>query len=101
MMLVERIRFASEFIEELAFHPLAGRLARLLLEQFDEQDDRRVPREFTLDEMSAKINTSPVMVCKLLSRFAGEGLIKVTRSSFELLDRKSLEKVSGPRHSFD
>ena len=101
MMLVERIRFASEFIEELAFHPLAGRLARLLLEQFEEQEDRRVPREFTLDEMSAKINTSPVMVCKLLSRFAGEGLIKVTRSSFELLDRKSLEKVSGPRHSID
>jgi hypothetical protein len=73
----------------------------LLLEQFDEQEDRQVPREFTLDEMSAKINTSPVMVCKLLSRFAGEGLIKVTRSSFELLDRKSLERVSGPRHSIE
>jgi CRP/FNR family cyclic AMP-dependent transcriptional regulator len=97
LMLVQRIRFASEFIEELAFHPLAGRLARLLLEQFNEQDDVRVARELTLDEMSARINTSPVMVCKLLSRFASDGLIKVSRTSFELLDRLELEKVCGPR----
>jgi CRP/FNR family cyclic AMP-dependent transcriptional regulator len=97
MMLVKRIRFASNFIEELAFHPLAGRLARLLLDQFNEQDDIRVARELTLDEMSARINTSPVMVCKLLSRFASDGLIKVSRTSFELLDRHELEKVCGPR----
>jgi CRP-like cAMP-binding protein len=97
MMLVGRIRLASEFIEELAFYPLAGRLAKLLLEQFEERDDVRVSREFTLDEMSAKINTSPVMVCKLLSRFADEGLIKVSRTSFELVDRSALKEVCGPR----
>jgi CRP-like cAMP-binding protein len=97
MMLVERIRIASGFIEELAFHPLASRVARLLLDQFDELDVNRVARELTLDEMSTKINTSPVMVCKLLYRFAADGLIKVNRTSFELLDRAELEKVCGPR----
>jgi CRP-like cAMP-binding protein len=97
MMLVGRIRLASDFLEELAFHPLAGRLARLLLEQFDEHEDTQVARDFTLDEMSAKINTSPVMVCKLLSRFAADGLIKVSRTTFELIDRSELVKVCGPR----
>jgi CRP-like cAMP-binding protein len=97
LMLVERIRMASDFLEELAFHPLAGRLARLLLEQFDEHEVAQVAREFTLDEMSAKINTSPVMVCKLLSRFAADGLIKVSRTTFELIDRSELVKVCGPR----
>ena len=64
------MRQASEFVEELAFQPVTGRLARLLLDQFKESDDPHIARQFTLDEMSTMIGTTPVMVCKLLSRFA-------------------------------
>lgn len=93
LLLVKRMRQASEFVEELAFQPVNGRLARLLLDQF-EDDDPQVARELTLDEMSTMIGTTPVMVCKLLSRFAAEGFVKVSRTQFELLDRLALEKIA-------
>ena len=93
LLLVQRMRQASEFVEELAFQPVTGRLARLVLDQF-EGDDPQVARELTLDEMSTMIGTTPVMVCKLLSRFAAEGYVKVSRTQLELLDRPALEKVS-------
>jgi CRP-like cAMP-binding protein len=94
LLLAKRIRQASEFVEELAFQPVTGRLARLLLNQFEDCDDTQVTRELTLDEMSTMIGTTPVMVCKLLSRFAAEGHVKVSRTQFELLDRPALEKIA-------
>lgn len=95
LLLVQRIRQASEFVEELAFQPVTGRLARLLLDQFEEGDDEQVARELTLDEMGTMIGSTPVMVCKLLSRFAAEGLVKVSRTQFELINRQELEKRAG------
>ena len=97
MLLARRIRQASVYIVELAFQPVHGRLARLLLEKFGEANDTQVAREFTLDEMSTMIGTTPVMVCKMLSRFAAEGLVKVSRTKFELLDRTELEKMAGKK----
>jgi CRP-like cAMP-binding protein len=97
LWLAGRIRQASEYVEELAFQPVHGRLARLLLDQFKVGDDTQVERELTLDEMSTMIGTTPVMVCKMLSRFAAEGLVKVSRTKFELLDRPELEKRAGKR----
>jgi CRP-like cAMP-binding protein len=94
LLLAKRIRQASEFVEELAFQPVTGRLARLLLDQFEDEDPH-IARELTLDEMSTMIGTTPVMVCKLLSRFAAEGYVKVSRTQFELLNRLELEKMAG------
>jgi CRP-like cAMP-binding protein len=95
MLLAHRIRQASEYVEELVFQPVHGRLARLLLDQFAVGDDTQVARELTLDEMSTVIGTTPIMVCKMLSRFAAEGLVKVSRTQFELLNRSELEKMAG------
>lgn len=94
LLLVQRMRQASEYVEELAFQPVTGRLARLLLDQFKESDDPHIARQFTLDEMSTRIGTTPVMVCKMLSRFAANGLIKVSRTEFELLNRVDLEQLA-------
>lgn len=95
LLLVQRMRQASEFVEELAFQPVTSRLAGLLLDQFEEGDDTHITRELTLNEMSTMIGTTPVMVCKMLSRFAAEGFIKVSRTEFELLNRSALEQVAG------
>jgi CRP/FNR family transcriptional regulator len=95
LLLVQRMRQASEFVEELAFQPVTGRLARLLLDQFKESDDPQVARQFTLDEMSTMIGTTPVMVCKMLSRFAASDLIKVSRTEFKMLNRSELERMAG------
>jgi len=95
LLLVKRIRQASKFVEDLVFQPVTGRLARLLLDQFEEGEDTHFPRELTLDEMSTMIGTTPVMVCKMLSRFAADGLIKVSRTEFELLNHSDLVKLAG------
>lgn len=57
-------------------------------------NDPQVARELTLDEMSTMIGTTPVMVCKILSSFADQGFVNVSRTQFELLDRSGLEKIS-------
>jgi len=93
LLLAQRIRQASGFVEELVFQPVSGRLARLLLDQF-EDDDPQIARELTLDEMSTMIGTTPVMVSKMLSSFAAEGFVKVSRTQFELLDRQGLETIA-------
>ena len=94
LMLMRRIRQASDFIEDLTFQPVAGRLARLIIAQFEDSTDLRIAREQTLDEMAAMIGTTPVMVCKILSRFAGDGLITVNRTEFEMTDKAAPEKIA-------
>lgn len=91
--MVRRMLRASEVIEGLAFQPIASRLARLLLEQAP-PDRQSVPRSLTLDELAARLGTSREVVCRALYRFAGEGLINVTRTEFTLTDRDGLARVA-------
>ena len=97
LMLMQRIRQASGFLEELTFHPVASRLAYLLLRQLEEADDNLITRNLSLDEMGAMIGTTPVMVCKQLYRFAENGLINVSRTEFQLTDQTGLERIAGSR----
>ncbi len=94
LLLVGRIRQASSLVEELSFHPLRARLARLLINQFDTANVPIASR-VSLEEMSTMMGTTPVMVCKMLSAFADNGLIKVSRTDIELFDRETLEKIAG------
>ena len=94
LLLMERIRQASRFVEELSFHPLRERLARFLLGQFDAAEAKRTSR-ISLEEMGTLLGTTPVMVCKILSSFADGGLIGVSRTDLELFDREALEKIAG------
>jgi CRP-like cAMP-binding protein len=94
-LLVQRIRHASEMVEDLAFHPVANRVARLLLKQHQQRGEAHVDRNLTLDEMATMTGTTPVMVCKILSQFADDGLIKVSRTEIEFIDRKELERMIG------
>jgi CRP/FNR family transcriptional regulator len=97
LMLMHRMRQASGFVEELTFLPVSGRLARLLINKFNHHNDDLVARDLSLDEMSTMIGTTPVMVCKLINRFAEDGLIKVSRTEFQLTDQPGLEEIAGPR----
>ncbi len=90
--MVRRMLRASEVIEGLAFQPIASRLARLLLDQIP-ADRPSVPRSLTLDELAARLGTSREVVCRALYRFAGDGLINVTRTEFTLTDRDGLSRL--------
>jgi len=96
-LLVQRIRQASQYVEELAFKPVIPRVAQLLLNQFENQPDGHIQREISLDEMSTMIGTTPVMVCKAISSLAAQGVIQVGRKDMTLLDRQGLKRISAMR----
>lgn len=95
IVLVRRMRQASSMVEDLAFHPVASRVARLLIKQYREIADDHITRSLTLDEMATMIGTTPVMVCKVLSSFASDELIKLSRTEFEFIDIEKLIEIAG------
>ncbi|KAF0106740.1 MAG: cyclic nucleotide-binding protein [Anaerolineaceae bacterium] len=93
-LMVKRMLHASEVIEGLAFQPVAGRLARLLLEFPGQAASGPTARSLTLDDMAARIGSTREMVCRFLQRFSDSGLIKITRTEFEITDREQLNSVA-------
>ena len=98
-LMIRRMMYASDILEEIAFQPVTGRLARLLLENYGDSADDTIARDWTLDEMAARIGTKREIVCRQLSRFAEEGAIQINRTEFKITDQSLLEtfarKVKG------
>ena len=92
-LMVKRMLRASAIVDELAFQPVAGRVARLLLESFPSGQDV-VPRHLTLDEMASRVGTTREMVCRILYRFAEAGAIQINRTEFVFTDRGILDDFS-------
>ena len=90
-LMVERMMRASRILEELAFQPVAGRLAHLLLEQFKDQSGDTLARDLTLDDMAARIGSTREMVCRHLYNLADQGAIQINRTKFKVTDQKLLE----------
>lgn len=97
-LVIRRVQRASDIVEELAFQPVAGRLARFLVDQFGELPEERVKREMTLDEMAAHIGTTREVVCRILHRFSNQGLIDITRTEFTFTDREQLTQLAQNEH---
>jgi len=93
-LMIQRMQRASAIVEELAFLPVSGRLARLLLDDFQSAGDVTIGRHLTLDEMAARVGTTREMVCRALYRFADKKLIDVTRTEFVLTDKDGLARVA-------
>ncbi len=93
-VLVEYMRRVREVVYGFAFHPVAGRLARLLLSRYPAGDDRPAPRDLTLDQMGEMVGTTRELISRTLHRFADEGLIRVNRMEFAFTDRSRLEELA-------
>ncbi len=93
-LMIQRMQRANVIVEALAFQPVSGRLARLLLEDFKNAGDAAIARHLTLDEMASRIGTTREMVCRALYRFADKKLIDVTRTEFALTDKDGLERIA-------
>lgn len=93
-LMIRRMQRASEILEEMAFQPVAARLARLLLEHFNSAGAPAVARRLTLEEMAARVGSTSEMICRALARFADRKLIEVTRTEFVLSDRAGLTQVA-------
>jgi CRP/FNR family transcriptional regulator len=93
-LMIQRVQLASEIVEKLAFHPVGGRLARLLLDQSERTEPGALPRDLTLDEMAARIGTTREVVSRFLHRFADNGIINITRTEFSITDHQKLENLA-------
>ncbi len=94
-LLVMRMKQASNIVESLAFQPVAGRLANLMLERYGNTGDDPVARDLTLDTMAAYVGTTREMVCRILYRFSDENLIHITRTEFSIKDQEGLAALAG------
>jgi len=92
--LVRAMRRVRELVYGFAFHPVAGRLARLLIHHYQPTDGHSVPRDLTLDEMAHSVGTTRELVSKTLHRFASEGIIHVNRVELTFLDKDKLERIA-------
>jgi CRP/FNR family transcriptional regulator len=95
--LIQRVQIASAIVEDLAFQPVAGRLAKMLLDAYGGKGSELLARDMTLDEMAARVGTTREMVCRLLYKFADEKWIDITRTEFRLIDQDELRQLSGAK----
>ena len=93
-LMIRRMMYASNILEEIAFQPVTGRLARLLLDNYGDSAGDIIDRDWTLDEMAARIGTKREIVCRQLSRFAEEGAIQINRTEFKITDQSLLENFA-------
>lgn len=94
LQLNQRMLEASKTIEEITFNPVINRLAKLLLEQFEIEEQHYIDRNMTLDEMAAKIGSTREVVCRLLYRFSDNNLIQIDRNKFILINKIELNKIA-------
>ncbi|MEN8242347.1 MAG: Crp/Fnr family transcriptional regulator [Chloroflexota bacterium] len=93
-LLAKKMGRAGEIVEELVFRPLPGRLANLLLNQYEDAVDEFVARDLTLEEMAARIGTTREMVCKILYQFSDKGIIDIHRTEFKITDSVELQDIA-------
>ena len=91
--LVITMRKVRDVVYGFAFHPVAGRLAHLLLNHYKPAEGQAAPRDLTLDEMAHTVGSTRELVSKTLHQFAGEGMIEISRVEITFTDRKKLEKL--------
>ena len=90
----QMIRKRRETISDLAFQPVTGRLAKLLLERVP-ASEVSADRDLTLDQIASMVATSPEVVCRTLYQLQKNGLLQVTRASITLHDRDALKRLVG------
>jgi len=94
-VLLSYMRHVREIVYGFAFHPVAGRLARLLLEHYQPVEEQPAPRNMTLDEMAEMVGTTRELVSHTMHRFAGEDMIQINRLEFVFNDKSRWEKWQG------
>jgi len=84
----DRLNHLTNLVEDLSLRSVRGRLARFLLENADKST---VTRQWTQEEIAARLGTVRDMVGRTLRSFADGGLVRMDRQRIVLLDREGLE----------
>ncbi len=88
------MRKAREIIYGLAFQPVAGRLAKLLLERSQGKTATPIERDLTLSEIASIVASSQQVICRLLYQFQSDGILQINRASITIQDFPALEQIT-------
>ena len=93
-MLTERLRYTTNYSEQLAFLSVPGRVASVLLQLAGVEADPHTPAALNLtqDDLAKFANTTREWVNRSLKEFADAGLIRVERKAVTILDRAGLDR---------
>lgn len=86
-LFAERISELMQLVEEVAFHRLDQRLAKLLLGKVE-------PVRATHQSLAEELGSVREIVSRLLKGFAAQGLVALGREQIELLDRDGLRQLA-------
>lgn len=87
------IRKRRDRIYNLAFNPVASRLAKLILDKYEDMGNATMQRDLTLEDMASMVASSPEVVCRVMYQFQDEGYLTVNRATITLNDKDNLEKM--------
>jgi len=87
-----RLRRFTTLIEDLSLRTVAGRLAKLLLDQAKANDE--TSRRLTQYEMATHLGTVREVVGRTLAQFEREGLIRIERHRILIVDRERLREIA-------
>ena len=93
-MLAMRIRYLISLVEDLSFRSVAGRVAKILLENAAEE--RPGSHRLTQRDMAAIAGTAREVVSRALKLFEEEGLIRLEHHRIVIANIKALRLKVGP-----
>lgn len=94
LILLRYMRQVREVVYGFAFHPVASRLARLLLDHYQPQKGQPAARNLTLDEMADTVGTTRELISRTLHRFANNDMIQINRVEFVFKDPERLREIA-------
>lgn len=87
--MAERMLYLVSLVTDLSLRSTSERLARLLVEDADEDVLHR-PRWYTQAELAARLGTVPDVIQRALRGLENDGFIAVERHQIRILDRDAL-----------
>ena len=91
--LAGRVMHLIRMVEDLSLRTVEARLARLLLEQADGASVQR-KRWATQVELAARLGTVPDVLNRALRKLSENGVIRVARHQFQILDMEALKEIA-------
>lgn len=93
--LSRRLRSADDKIGGLVLLDVSGRVARLLLELADEGNGTTISRSITHHTIAQMVGSSRETVSRTIRTFTENGLVAVSKQTFEITKREELETLAG------
>lgn len=89
-LLSQRLASVMALVEEVAFRRMDSRLAAFLLRRSRRQN----PLHITHQEIAAELGSSREVISRLLSDFAGRGMVQTERGTIEIIDAEALDSLA-------